>query len=402
MADKKISQLTAASTPLAGTEVLPIVQSGSTVKVASDDLTVKNVRSNATTGILQIAGPAAASTRIMTVPNANFTAARTDAAQTFTGTQTFSADASVNGVLIGRGNSSLSANVRVGAGALAAVTTGNDNTAVGNNALNKNTTGTLNTAVGGSCLDANTNGSQNSALGFFAGLAITSGAENTAIGSGALRFATTANNNTAVGAGALYSATGDNNVGLGRYAGLDISTGTLNTALGQGAAQSLTTGSRNTIVGSSSNASAVGGNDQTVVGNGLTGKGNDTAFIGGTNGAYNEKNVTTWETTSDERIKKNIADNYDGLGIIKQIRVRNFEYRKPEEIAELPAHAAIDKGGVQLGVIAQEIRKVLPHCVSENSTGVLSVNTDPLVWHLVNAVKQLSAQVEELKAKIKD
>jgi hypothetical protein len=39
MADKKISQLTGATTPLAGTEVLPIVQSGSTVKVAVSDLT---------------------------------------------------------------------------------------------------------------------------------------------------------------------------------------------------------------------------------------------------------------------------------------------------------------------------------------------------------------------------
>jgi len=39
MADKKISALTGASTPLAGTEVLPIVQSGSTVKVAVSDLT---------------------------------------------------------------------------------------------------------------------------------------------------------------------------------------------------------------------------------------------------------------------------------------------------------------------------------------------------------------------------
>lgn len=39
MADKKISQLTAATTPLAGTEVLPIVQSGATVKVAVSDLT---------------------------------------------------------------------------------------------------------------------------------------------------------------------------------------------------------------------------------------------------------------------------------------------------------------------------------------------------------------------------
>lgn len=90
MADKKISQLSAASTPLAGTEVLPIVQSNATVKVATDDLTVKNVRSNATTGILQVAGPSAAATRVMTVPDANFTAARTDAAQSFTGNQTLS------------------------------------------------------------------------------------------------------------------------------------------------------------------------------------------------------------------------------------------------------------------------------------------------------------------------
>jgi hypothetical protein len=90
MADKKISALTSATTPLAGTEVLPIVQTGATVKVTTDDLTVKNIRANATTGILQVTGPAAASTRVVTVPDANFTAARTDAAQSFTGDQTLS------------------------------------------------------------------------------------------------------------------------------------------------------------------------------------------------------------------------------------------------------------------------------------------------------------------------
>lgn len=39
MADLKISQLPAATTPVAGTEVLPIVQSGTTKKVSIDDLT---------------------------------------------------------------------------------------------------------------------------------------------------------------------------------------------------------------------------------------------------------------------------------------------------------------------------------------------------------------------------
>jgi hypothetical protein len=97
MADQKISALTSATTPLAGTEVLPIVQSGATVKVANNDLRPKQIQSNATSGVLQVVGPAAASTRIATVPDANFTVARTDAAQSFTGNQTLSTGSLVIG-----------------------------------------------------------------------------------------------------------------------------------------------------------------------------------------------------------------------------------------------------------------------------------------------------------------
>jgi hypothetical protein len=88
MADTKISALPTATTPLAGTEILPIVQSGATVKVANNDLRPKQIQSNATSGVLQVAGPATAATRVMTTPDANFTVARTDAAQSFTGNQT--------------------------------------------------------------------------------------------------------------------------------------------------------------------------------------------------------------------------------------------------------------------------------------------------------------------------
>lgn len=48
MADKKISQLSNASTPLAGTEVLPIVQSGSTVQVSVANLTAGRTVASAT------------------------------------------------------------------------------------------------------------------------------------------------------------------------------------------------------------------------------------------------------------------------------------------------------------------------------------------------------------------
>jgi hypothetical protein len=63
MADAKISALTGATTPLAGTEVLPIVQSGSTVKVAVSNLTagrsvsmlgLEITNSGATGGVLRL------------------------------------------------------------------------------------------------------------------------------------------------------------------------------------------------------------------------------------------------------------------------------------------------------------------------------------------------------------
>lgn len=51
MADKKISALTSATTPLAGTEVLPVVQSGTTVKVSVANLTVGRDVTNKTSSV---------------------------------------------------------------------------------------------------------------------------------------------------------------------------------------------------------------------------------------------------------------------------------------------------------------------------------------------------------------
>ena len=239
-----------------------------------------------------------------------------------------------------------------------------------------------NTALGFESLNSATlTGAYNVGVGYQALLVNTTGASNNALGAFALFSNTTGGNNLALGVGALYSnISGSNNTGVGDDAG-DV----------------ITTGSRNTIIGANSDPSANNGIDQTVVGEGLIGKGNDTAFIGGTNGAYNEKNVTTWEVTSDQRIKKNIVSNNVGLEVISQIDVRNFEYRTAEEITDLPASAAINQSGVQLGVIAQELQAVLPECVTENSTGVLSVNTDQLIWYLVNSIKQLNAEIQTLK-----
>ena len=142
--------------------------------------------------------------------------------------------------------------------------------------------------------------------------------------------------------------------------------------------------------------------DETVLGYNLTGKGTATGFIGGSNGVYQENNSSSWSTTSDRRIKKNIKDNTTGLEKIKQIQVRNFEYRTKDEITDFenPDAVVVDQEGSQLGVIAQEIQQVLPDTVTQLSTGSLSVNPDNITWYLVNAVKELSAKNDALEARL--
>ncbi len=210
----------------------------------------------------------------------------------------------------------------------------------------------------------------------------------------------------AVGLYSGYSiTTGVGNNCYGYYAGFGVTTANYNVFVGEQSGYygtTTTTGVANTCVGGLSRASAGNTNYEIVIGYDTQGKGSSTGFInpaGG--GVYQGNNSSTWSTTSDRRLKKNIVDNNDGLAKINQLRVRNFEYRTEDEVdPELPKTAVIKVPGVQLGVIAQEIQEVLPECVKQESTGVLSVDSDRLIWHLVNAVKELSAEVNALKAKL--
>jgi hypothetical protein len=216
----------------------------------------------------------------------------------------------------------------------------------------------------------------------------TTGSYNTAIGDNALKANTSAASGTAVG----YQAGSAN------------TTGTANTFYGYQAGNNLTTGAYGLYVGYGSQASGTGAVAEMVIcttGSTVVGKGNTTGFINANGGGcYQGNNSSSWSTTSDQRLKKNIVDNTEGLNIISQIRVRNFEYRTAEEVTELPAHTVIDKQGVQLGVIAQELREVCPDCVKEESTGVISVDSDNIFWHMVNAIKDLKAELDTVKAEL--
>jgi hypothetical protein len=256
-------------------------------------------------------------------------------------------------------------NVGVGYQSLYSNVTGNNNVAIGHLAL-RNNTGSSNTAVGYNALNANTSNNSNVAIGSNAGQSVNGGYENTFIGTGA----------------GLLNTTGYFNICIGRSAGENTGP---------------TTGSSNTLIGTDARPSSANANTQLVVAarQSRTGIGDNTGLIdGGTGGIYQGNNSAVWSTTSDRRLKKNIVDNTEGLDIISQVRIRNFEYKTVEEVTaldELPAFTTIEKTGVQLGVIAQELEEVCADCVSTVSTGVKTVNSENLTWHMINAIKDLKA-----------
>ena len=280
----------------------------------------------------------------------------------------------VNGVSVGRGAGAVATNTAVGASALAGNTSGASNTSLGYQALNSNTTASNNTAVGYQAGYTNGSGTNNTILGCKSGYSLTNGTDNALVGF---------------------------------QCGYAITTGTWNTCIGDNAGfgnVNLTSGTYNVMIGANTSPSAGSDNNELVIGaysTNVTGKGSNTGFINaGGGGVYQGNNSTLWSVTSDERLKKNIVDNTVGLTAINGIKVRNFEYRLPDEITDLDKSNAVEITGVQLGPIAQELQQVLPDCVKTESTGVMSVDSSDVLWHLVTAVQQLSAQITALQAKV--
>jgi hypothetical protein len=97
---------------------------------------------------------------------------------------------------------------------------------------------------------------------------------------------------------------------------------------------------------------------------------------------------------SDLRLKSNVVEIDDALEILSQIRGVQFEWRRDaEEFAGLPE-------GTRVGLIAQEIEKVLPEAVVSPEDGYKSVDYGRLTPVLVEAIKAQRREIRLLKDQI--
>lgn len=208
-------------------------------------------------------------------------------------------DATINGLVAGRGNGALADNVAFGVSALSSNISGSASVSIGGYSLSSNSTGNSNVAVGAYAMQlsgqANNNvaigqsalngltgisgntdtvaigyqamrtktgalgaanvavgtlaladgggtgGSNNVAIGTQALRNLTSGIRNVAVGYQAQRFNLTATGNVGVGWQSLYNATGNTNVAIGFLSGYLITTGTNNVVIGGNSGSSIAT-----------------------------------------------------------------------------------------------------------------------------------------------------------------
>ena len=97
--------------------------------------------------------------------------------------------------------------------------------------------------------------------------------------------------------------------------------------------------------------------------------------------------------SSDERLKDNIEVIESSLDKVGEIRGVTFNWNE-----ESPEWAK--ERGRDVGVIAQEVRKVLPEIVVERTNGYLGVDYKRIIPLLIESIKELKQEVEDLKKKV--
>ena len=191
-----------------------------------------------------------------------------------------------------------------------------------------------------------------------------------------------------------FNPTASNKLNLGNVGNVNISGGSTGQYLATDGSGNL---SWNTITippsnvggGSAANQVAVYANASSIIGSsGLT-YGSSTLSV---TGAVIATGDITAFYSSDINLKTNISNISNALEKVKQINGVTYNWNDTAK--------SIDRNktdDVEAGVIAQEVQKVLPQIVTQRDDGYLAVRYEKLVPLLIEAIKELAAEVELLK-----
>jgi len=283
---------------------------------------------------------------------------------------------------------------------------------MGDNALTTNSTGSYNTAIGRQSLALNTTGAFNTAVGYQAGYSKTTSDNNTFVGRQAGYSVTTGTLNTFIGGAdsGYYVTTGSKNTILGAYdgnkGGLDIRTASNYIVLsdGDGNPRITSDGSGNILLGTATSADGKLNVSYPSGGNGCkfvltnSSAANNVIVFNNTNGTVGyiqmSGSSTSYNTSSDYRLKENIAPMTGALATVSALKPVTYTWKSDSSSGQ--------------GFIAHELQAVVPDCVTGEKDAVdaegkpqyQGIDTSFLVATLTAAIQELKAEVDSLKQQI--
>jgi Chaperone of endosialidase len=112
------------------------------------------------------------------------------------------------------------------------------------------------------------------------------------------------------------------------------------------------------------------------------------------NGDADKPGGGSWGTFSDGRLK-NLNGSFNA-GLSQVLKIHPIRYRYKADNA-----MGIHDSEEHIGVVAQDIQKVIPEAVTENKKGYLLVNNDPIIWSMLNAIKEQQKLIQKQQRQIR-
>lgn len=280
-------------------------------------------------------------------------------------------------------------------------TIGGQNIAIGDEAFRSNTEGNYNVAIGKEALYSNPSGDDNIALGKISMREVVSGSNgNIAIGKQALYGDSTSsiNYNIAIGLSALYNNTGLGNVGIGSNALAQLGGGDNNTAIG-----------RHTNVDplhSTFSNSSVIGYDADITASNQVRLGNDqitSFFCQGAYAATTSNPANLYVSANGQILRSTAKFKYDESRQ-QNVNKLNGALEKLMNIRGVTFQLKDSPGKTNIGVVAQEVAKIVPEAVypSVQEKGSQSLDSNALIALVIEALKEQQKEIQRLQAQNKE
>ncbi len=107
------------------------------------------------------------------------------------------------------------------------------------------------------------------------------------------------------------------------------------------------------------------------------------------NGTASKPGSGSWAVFSDERLKDIKGRYTTGWQALRKLQPIRFEYKADNALG-------LKNLGETIGFSAQAVAEAIPEAVSMTPQGYLQLNQDPILWTMLNAVKEQQAQIQQL------